>query len=1087
MVSQAQSMKNVFDPTDVGGFWQVAWDVLVSTRLELFMFLTAVVGYLILFSSRAPNDQRHLKLKAKMSDEASDDEPEYVAAPKNADEVVANLRRSYVAGDHRAVLRHWAALKQLGRPQHVNLEQVLESMQMVKKDSKFIVSELKAYFKKNPVERDICTLNGILESLSKRFNSQLMGEIVDMLTSLDMAMDSKTYEIFLTMHSTTRSFTEIQRLVSEMQDRGVEFSAKASVAVIKAALQSSAFEMALKFFAELKASWATSSEQESSSWAIPRHVMTQLVELACKEHHLQHFLPELQDVPLPEEAINAMLTECIQLNDSEMARSVETLARAQLNPLPDSTYSLLIKSLAGRRWRMQAVVQEVMTRDSDDFSAELALSMLHFCILTSNKEVADALLDRMKPKQVHVLTAFIRFYVESEQCTKACDIFEFHVLPLSSGDGQKRLLLDARVERSLMSAALSCGRESLVKSLVDTSKPDVAKNIVMIRKCAGSNDLKGVMSIFNSLKESGVELNAIVYNTVLDACVKCRDVKATEDWVKQMKEVGVLDAVSYNTLMKAHLMQGNLDKARGVMEDMKKSGLQPNRVTYNELLNAVVIRSSRRSEIWEVVKEMKEAAVAPNQVTCSILLKNLNAKSTETDILLTMDLIESIEEAMDEVLISSIVEACVRIGKPDLLAKKLQQLQGKDRIIVNGSHTCGSLIKAYGHAKDMEGVWRCWKEMRSRLIKPTSITVGCMVEAIVNNGETEEAYELMHQMLKDDQCSDSVNAIIYCSIMKGFSREKKLQRVWDVYEEMSSKRIEMSLITFNTIIDACARTGRMDHLPKVMQDMKTHHVEPNLITYSTILKGHCQAGDIQRGFSVLRDLRLETNLKPDEIMYNSLLDGCAQNNLLDEGMRLFDEMQKEGISPSNFTLSIMVKLLNRARKLEQAFDLVRDLPQKYNFKPNAHVYTNLIQACIGNRQSSRAVSVFESMVKDRVQPDSRTYSIIIRSCFNQDKYEQAVALLRAALGLPGAFEIPGSRVAPCHSVDSNLVNETLASLADRGCAETLGAPLLADIRKSKVKVYIDQSVQRRVTMSSMANVAQAPSHAGWNRGPKSSW
>merc|ERR1719456_1544013 len=248
---------------------------------------------------------------------------------------------------------------------------------------------------------------------------------------------------------------------------------------------------------------------------------------------------------------------------------------------------------------------------------------------------------------------------------------------------------------------------------------------------------------------------------------------------------------------------------------------------------------------------MKQAEVPPNQVTCSILLKTLNAKSAETDILLTMDLIESIDEPMDEVMLSSVVEACVRIGKPDLLASKLEQLQGKDRIAVIGSHTYGSLIKAYGHARDLEGVWRCWKDMRSRLIKPTSITLGCMIEAVVNNGDTEGAFELIHDMQKDEQCRDTVNSVIYCSILKGFAREKKLERVWDVYEEMSKRNVEMSLITFNTIIDACARTGRMEQLSKVMQDMKRHHVEPNIVTYSTILKGHCLSGDIQLGFSTL--------------------------------------------------------------------------------------------------------------------------------------------------------------------------------------------------------------------------------------------
>merc|ERR1712118_66174 len=143
---------------------------------------------------------------------------------------------------------------------------------------------------------------------------------------------------------------------------------------------------------------------------------------------------------------------------------------------------------------------------------------------------------------------------------------------------------------------------------------------------------------------------------------------------------------------------------------------------------------------------MQAAEVKPNQVTCSILLKSLGDLSNQSDILKTMELINTMEEPMDEVLLSSVVEACVRIGKPDLLSQTLAKLQDCGDVVVTGAHTFGSLIKAYGHAKDVNGAWRCWKEMRTRHIKPTSITIGCMVEAIVSNGDPEGGYELILQM-----------------------------------------------------------------------------------------------------------------------------------------------------------------------------------------------------------------------------------------------------------------------------------------------------------------------------------------------------
>jgi pentatricopeptide repeat protein len=360
-----------------------------------------------------------------------------------------------------------------------------------------------------------------------------------------------------------------------------------------------------------------------------------------------------------------------------------------------------------------------------------------------------------------------------------------------------------------------------------------------------------------------------------------------------------------------------------------------------------------------------------------------------------------------------------------------------------------------------------------------------MVEAVVSNGDTEGAYELIHQMQEDEQCREVLNSVIYGSVLKGFAREKKMERVLAVYEEMNRMKIEFSIVTYNTLINACARCGRMDRVPEILEAMKERRIKPNVITYSTMLKGHCQTGNIQTGLQILAEMKRDAGLRPDEIMYNSLLDGCAQNNLVDEGLRLLEEMQAELVAPSNFTLCILVKLMNRARKLDGAFNIVRDITTKYNFKANVHVHTNLVQACVSNRQIPRAFDVLETMVKEGIQPESRTYAIIIRANISHRHYDQAAGLLRAALGLRGAFPtfLDAHSSAICPNLDFALVNETLAALADAGHVQELASPLLADIKQYKSKVRIDPNIQRRIVSGVGQSMQQEPNFWG-QRNPK---
>jgi pentatricopeptide repeat protein len=1071
-----------------------AWHLFVSTRIELLLFAAAIAAYFALFGNVLPRNPKLPPKKAKASKE--EDNPTEVHArsshvaldAEEFDKAEKSLQAAFEAGDHRYVISCWNTLKRFDKMPSVSLPHVVESMQRFKKDTPFIIRELKTFLKKYPRERDMGCINDLLDSLSKRLDSDLMEKIVEILPSADMKKDQRTYEIFLNMYFTTRNFQEVKMLVQEMRTQKVPFTTRSTIVVIKTALKMNNFDEALQHFKDLKGIWTAHSLSATPSTA-PRHIVSQLVELACKEHQLAEFLPELRGVPVNEEVVNVMLTECVKQKDLDLTTTVEALAREQNIAFTDATYGLLIKGLIADPARVQVVFDEVVAKDVE-VSPDFAASVLSFCAQTSNVQMAEKLYSHMKPKQLPVLSAFIRFYAENEQYDKACDVYEQDLLHLhtsvdtsSETQGQRSLLLDARMERSLMNAALRCGRAHLAKNLLDSSPSDVAKHITMIRNCAAENNLQGAIAVFDSLESSGVDLNSVIYNTVLDACVECHDIEAAEAWMEQTKKAGMADVVSFNTLIKAHLQSSKFDRARSMMEEMKQEGLQPNRVTFNELINALVNKGgeARRAETWDAVSEMMATGVKPNQVTCSILLKSMNKSSNETDIFKTMDLITTMEEPMDEVLLSSVVEACVRIGKPDLLSTKLKQLQGNPAIAINGSHTFGSLIKAYGHAKDVDGIWRCWKEMRSRHIKPTSITLGCMVEAVVSNGDTEGAYELLHQMQDDDQCRGSLNSVIYCSVLKGFTREKKIDRVWSVYSEMSKRNVELSIVTYNTLIDACARCTRMEMIPDILADMQKHRIKPNVITYSTMLKGHCQNGDIQTGFLILEEMKKDARLKPDEIMYNSLLDGCAQNNLVDEGLRLVQEMQTQGVQPSNFTLSILVKLMNRARKLDQAFTLVEQITKKYNFRANVHVYTNLVQACISNQQLSRGMSVLDEMVKERIVPDTRTYAILVRGSISKNLLDQAVGLLRGALGLPNALPSLQSSTASCPNLDYALVNEALVGLVDRGRAQDLATSLLADIRQHKPRVRIDSVTQRKVMASGFA--ADNPTTASapyWN-------
>merc|ERR1719235_1066887 len=194
----------------------------------------------------------------------------------------------------------------------------------------------------------------------------------------------------------------------------------------------------------------------------------------------------------------------------------------------------------------------------------------------------------------------------------------------------------------------------------------------------------------------------------------------------------------------------------------------------------------------------------------------------------------------------------------------------------------------------------------------------------------------------------------------------------------------------------------MDRTPELLEHMRERNVEPDIITYSTIVKGYCLEGDVYKAFAFLEDMKNDDNFAPDEIMYNSILDGCAKQHRVDDALKLLEEMKAAGVIPSNYTLSILVKLLGHARRLSQAFKLVEELSQKHGFRPNVQVYTCLVQACLLNRRLERALTLHDTMVADSgCRTDEKFYAVLARGCLQLHQPLKAVDVIRAAYQLPG--------------------------------------------------------------------------------------
>lgn len=98
---------------------------------------------------------------------------------------------------------------------------------------------------------------------------------------------------------------------------------------------------------------------------------------------------------------------------------------------------------------------------------------------TQAKALGDALLEHMQAffsmEEEPILTSFIRFFIDTKQSEKACNLFELNYATFFDSE------LDEQLAWQLLMAALKCGRQSLAEHLLQTSESDIGRHVDVIQ------------------------------------------------------------------------------------------------------------------------------------------------------------------------------------------------------------------------------------------------------------------------------------------------------------------------------------------------------------------------------------------------------------------------------------------------------------------------------------------------------------------------------------------------------------------------------------------------------------------------------
>lgn len=215
------------------------------------------------------------------------------------------------------------------------------------------------------------------------------------------------------------------------------------------------------------------------------------------------------------------------------------------------------------------------------------------------------------------------------------------------------------------------------------------------------------------------------------------------------------------------------------------------------------------------------------------------------------------------------------------------------------------------------------------------ISWNCLITGYSQNGLSNEATEVYDAMVNCEGVTPTQATLV--SVLPACSHVGALRKGLRIHGRAIQMGLELDLFIGTCLIDMYAKCGRLDEAMLLFEEVPRKTSYP----WNAIVAGHGVHGHGEMAVKLFEDMQQE-GVGPDHITFVSLLSACSHAGLVDHGHHYFQLMKaRYAIEPTLKHYSCMVDLLGRAGHLNDAYEFIKSMP----LTPDAGVWGALLAAC----------------------------------------------------------------------------------------------------------------------------------------------
>lgn len=206
----------------------------------------------------------------------------------------------------------------------------------------------------------------------------------------------------------------------------------------------------------------------------------------------------------------------------------------------------------------------------------------------------------------------------------------------------------------------------------------------------------------------------------------------------------------------------------------------------------------------------------------------------------------------------------------------------------------------------------------------------------------------------------SPDKVSYGILVKSYCEAGSPETAVGIFKEMEEKGVEITAVTFTTILGALYKNGKSEEAEKYWNEMVKKGCEIDVAAYNVRIM-YAHGGEPESVMALINEMS-NAGLKPDAISYNYLMTCYLKNGMMDEAKAVYEGLEGNGCNPNAATFRTLIYYLCRNEDYEKGYKVFKESVKVHKI-PDFVTMRNLVEGLVKKKKMKAAKGLIRTIKK----------------------------------------------------------------------------------------------------------------------------